>query len=222
MYGVAALLGIAGRLDWVDSPAWLQQSWVIAVAVALFAVEFVVDKIAAVDSAWDAVHTVPPSRWPAPCSSAAPTLDAATVALAAAGGAARRSVPHAPRRRCAVLVNTSPEPVSNVVVSPGRGRARRRADGRWRSPTPSSPSSITLVLFVASIVVTVVLFRIRARRVAPDRQPRGANGPQRQGVGRTGIRPRGEATSPKRPVGSIHSVLAWSISAARGRRSSTT
>ena len=57
MYGVAALLGVAGRLDWTDAPAWLQEPWVIAVATLLFAVEFVVDKVAALDSAWDLVHT---------------------------------------------------------------------------------------------------------------------------------------------------------------------
>src|SRR5687767_4930476 len=57
MYGVAALLGIAGRLDWTDAPAWLERPWVIVVASLLFAAEFVIDKVAAVDSAWDAVHT---------------------------------------------------------------------------------------------------------------------------------------------------------------------
>ncbi|HET7722352.1 MAG TPA: DUF4126 domain-containing protein, partial [Acidimicrobiales bacterium] len=47
MYGVAALLGIGGRLDWLDTPGWLQRPWVIGVALVLFAVEFVVDKVPA-------------------------------------------------------------------------------------------------------------------------------------------------------------------------------
>ena len=57
MYAVAAILGIGGRLDWVDSPDFLQRPWVIVAALVLFAVEFVVDKVSYVDSTWDAVHT---------------------------------------------------------------------------------------------------------------------------------------------------------------------
>ncbi len=60
MYAVAAILGIGGRLDWVDSPDFLQRPWVIVAALVLFAIEFVVDKVSYVDSTWDAVHTVPP------------------------------------------------------------------------------------------------------------------------------------------------------------------
>ena len=58
MYAVAAILGIGGRLDWVDSPDFLQRPWVIVAALVLFAIEFVVDKVSYVDSTWDAVHTV--------------------------------------------------------------------------------------------------------------------------------------------------------------------
>src|SRR5687767_1246495 len=45
MYGVGALLGIAGRLGWTDSPSWLEHPVVIGLALALAALEFVVDKI---------------------------------------------------------------------------------------------------------------------------------------------------------------------------------
>ena len=58
MYGVIALLGIAGRLDWISGNLALEQPWVIALALVLFAVEFVVDKIALLDTVWDGVHTV--------------------------------------------------------------------------------------------------------------------------------------------------------------------
>ena len=38
MYAVAAILGIGGRLDWVDSPDFLQRPWVIIAVLVLFAI----------------------------------------------------------------------------------------------------------------------------------------------------------------------------------------
>jgi hypothetical protein len=58
VYGVTALVGISGRLGWIDAPDIVEQAWVLARAPALFAAEFVIDEIALVDSTWDAVHTV--------------------------------------------------------------------------------------------------------------------------------------------------------------------
>ena len=56
MYAVAAALGIAGGST---GPRHRRgcNSRVIVAAIVLFAVEFVVDKVPAVDSTWDAVHT---------------------------------------------------------------------------------------------------------------------------------------------------------------------
>jgi hypothetical protein len=160
MYGVAAVLGIAGRLDWADSPAWLQRPWVIAVALVLFAVEFVVDKVPAVDSTWDVVHTaIRPVAGAVLLSGA--DADIATAVLAAAGGGLALSS-HTAKATLRALVNTSPEPVSNVVVSTGE-------DGLVATlmalaiAEPGIALAVTAVLFVASIVTTVVLFRFVRR-----------------------------------------------------------
>ena len=61
LYATVAILGLASRFGWVDLPssfAVFDNNVVIAVALALYAVEFVADKIPWVDSAWDAVHTL--------------------------------------------------------------------------------------------------------------------------------------------------------------------
>lgn len=57
-YGTVALLGILGRLNVGDVPADLERTPVIAIALGLFLVEFVVDKVPWLDSLWDTVHTV--------------------------------------------------------------------------------------------------------------------------------------------------------------------
>lgn len=160
MYGVAAVLGLAGRLDWAETPAWLQPWWVIAIAVALFTIEFVVDKIPAVDSAWDAIHTaVRPTAGAVLLAGA--DAEVTTFALAAAGGLLALSS-HSAKATLRAFVNTSPEPVSNIVVSTAE-------DGLVAAlmalalANPEAALVVTLVLFVASIVLTVVLFRFARR-----------------------------------------------------------
>ena len=115
MYLVFSVLGIGGRLDWVDSPTFLQKPWVIAIALAMFVVELIVDKISYIDSTWDAVHTfLRPLAGALLLSSS--DVSISTVVLALAGGALALSA-HGAKASTRLLVNTSPDPVSNVVVS---------------------------------------------------------------------------------------------------------
>ncbi len=92
--------------------------WVIAVAAALSVVEFVADKVPAVDSAWDAVHTF--IRIPAGAVLAAAAFanfDARIrlVAFLLGGGIALAA--HGTKAATRLAVNASPEPFSNFVVS---------------------------------------------------------------------------------------------------------
>ena len=55
-----ATLGLLQRLGLARLPgdlAVLSHDWIIALAAALYVIEFVADKIPAVDSVWDAIHT---------------------------------------------------------------------------------------------------------------------------------------------------------------------
>jgi hypothetical protein len=156
VYAVAAFLGIAGRQDWLESPEWLQRPWVIAMAVALAVVELIVDKLPAIDSVWDAIHTgIRPAAGAVLLSGA--DVDAGTIALAV-GGALLALSSHSAKASVRLLVNTSPEPVSNVLVSTGE-------DGlvavlmTLAVANPEVAVAITVVLFVASIVVTIVVFK---------------------------------------------------------------
>jgi hypothetical protein len=177
MYGVAALLGIAGRLGWTDSPGWLEHPLVIGLALVLFAVELVVDKIAVLDSGWDAVHTVLRPIAGAALASGADHVDLSPAALAAAGAALAFSA-HGAKAATRLLVNASPEPFSNVIVSLGE-------DGLVATlmalalAAPEVALAITVVLAVASTVLAIVLVR-SVRRVWRGIRVRGLD----RGLGR--------------------------------------
>jgi hypothetical protein len=118
LYGVVALLGLAGRAGWIDTPPGLKQWWVIAVAVALYAVEFLADKIPLVDSVWDSVHTfvrpVGAGMLTLVLAGEQPTAQKILLAAASSGLALTS---HSAKATTRLAANTSPEPVSNIVLS---------------------------------------------------------------------------------------------------------
>jgi uncharacterized membrane protein len=55
------VMGLAGRLDWIQLPAgwtWLENEWVLVIIGVLLVVEIVADKVPAVDSVNDWIQTV--------------------------------------------------------------------------------------------------------------------------------------------------------------------
>ena len=117
LYGTALLLGLAGRFGWADTPPQLQHTWVLAVLAVLYALEFVVDKVPWADSAWDAVHTVirPIGGGLLGALFAHQAGDPEVVAALVGGGFSLSA--HAAKASTRAAVNTSPEPVSNIVLS---------------------------------------------------------------------------------------------------------
>jgi len=124
LYGAVFVTGLAIRLEWVQlGPAWaslgvLADPVVLAVSGVLFLVEFLADKIPVVDSVWDAVHTViRPVGGALLASRALGELSPAAevLALLLLGGATLAT--HTAKATTRLVVNASPEPVSNVLVS---------------------------------------------------------------------------------------------------------
>jgi hypothetical protein len=121
LYAVLLVIGLAGHAGWADLPPALQvleHPLVLAVAALLVATEFIADKVPAIDSVWDAVHTF--IRIPAGAALAAGVFGAeapvwATVAALIGGSLAATS--HFTKAGARAAINTSPEPVSNVAVS---------------------------------------------------------------------------------------------------------
>lgn len=121
LYLVLFVVGLAGYMQWVPLPAGLQllaQPWVLGASGLMMTVEFLADKIPAVDSLWDTVHTL--IRIPAGAALAAAMLgvDSATwTTVAALVGGSLAATSHFTKAGGRALINTSPEPFSNVVAS---------------------------------------------------------------------------------------------------------
>jgi len=121
LYATITALGVAGSTGYIDLPpglAVVQDPLVILAAGAMYCVEFLADKIPGVDTAWDAMHTF--IRIPAGALMAAGAVGevspALSVAAALAGGGLTAAT-HATKAGSRALINTSPEPFSNVAAS---------------------------------------------------------------------------------------------------------
>src|ERR1044072_5799986 len=121
LYASVATLGLLGRFANLQLPGELTvltNWWVISVAAALYVIEFVADKIPIIDSAWDAIHTF--IRVPAGAVLAGATFgdfdkSVQAVAFLIGGGLALSS--HGTKAATRAVINTSPEPVSNIAAS---------------------------------------------------------------------------------------------------------
>jgi hypothetical protein len=121
LYAVVLILGLAGRFGGFDLPDSLQvlaHPLVIGISALLALTEFVGDKIPWLDSASDAIQTF--IRIPAGAALAAAFFGdsgAAVQASAALLGGSFAASSHVAKAGTRALINTSPEPVSNVTAS---------------------------------------------------------------------------------------------------------
>lgn len=121
LYAAVATLGLLGRFAHLRLPGELDiltNWWIIALAVTLYLIEFVADKVPYVDNVWDAIHTF--IRVPAGAVLAATAFGdfdrGVQVAAFLLGGGLALSA-HGTKASARAAINLSPEPASNVVVS---------------------------------------------------------------------------------------------------------
>ncbi len=121
LYASVLTLGLLQRFGLAHLPGELRllgEGWVIGIAGFLFLLEFFADKIPAVDSAWDAVHTF--IRVPAGAVLAAAAFGqfdsrVRLLAFLLGGGIALAS--HGAKASARIAVNASPEPFTNAALS---------------------------------------------------------------------------------------------------------
>ena len=121
LYLVMFAVGMAGHFGYIELPAGLkvlQHPWVVGTAGFMLVLEFFADKVPAIDSAWDALHTF--IRIPAGALLAAgatgDTLSALTVVAGLLGGTITAGT-HFTKAGGRALINASPEPFSNWTAS---------------------------------------------------------------------------------------------------------
>jgi hypothetical protein len=120
-YATVLVLGGAERLGLVSLPPdlhVLSSPWVLGVAAILFALNFLADKIPYVDSLNDLLHTV--VRVPAGALlayGAAGGLPPEVAVIAGLLGGTLAAGTHVAKTGSRALINTSPEPFSNIAAS---------------------------------------------------------------------------------------------------------
>jgi hypothetical protein len=154
LYATLLSLGLMSQFGYVELPielAVLSDPLVIMASGLMYMVEFVADKTPGVDSSWDAIHTF--IRIPAGALLAAGMVDevglAAELAAAIVGGAIT-SVAHLTKTSSRLLINTSPEPVSNWTASFAEDIAV--FTGLWAALNHPILFLILLVLFLMMVV----------------------------------------------------------------------
>ena len=118
--------GLAMRLEALAVPehlaslAVLANPWVMGIAAAGALAEFFADKVMWLDSAWDTLHTLvrPVGGALLALAIVDPSDPAAQVVAFMLGGGASL-LAHGGKASARAVVNTSPEPVSNALVSSG-------------------------------------------------------------------------------------------------------
>lgn len=127
LYLVVFLTGIAGYLGWVELPQGLkllQHPAMLGASGFMLFVEFFADKIPWLDSAWDTLHTF--IRIPAGAALAAMVFGGQGIewqtAMALLGGTLAAGT-HFTKAGARAMINTSPEPFSNIAASTGEDLA---------------------------------------------------------------------------------------------------
>ncbi|HUQ14210.1 MAG TPA: DUF4126 domain-containing protein [Novosphingobium sp.] len=124
LYLCVLATGIAMRTGFVPLPSHLEalqvlaNPWVMGVAAFGAIAEFFADKVMWLDSAWDAIHSVVRPLGGALLALAIVDAgDPATQAIAFLLGGGAALIAHGGKAGARAVVNASPEPFSNVVVS---------------------------------------------------------------------------------------------------------
>ena len=121
LYLTVFAVGLLAKFHYIHLPAALDilsNPIVLGIAGALAVIEFLADKIPYVDSAWDSIQTF--IRIPAGALLAMGAInshDPVIATVTALLGGSLAGATHATKAGSRALINTSPEPVSNVAAS---------------------------------------------------------------------------------------------------------
>lgn len=154
LYAAMVMLGWLGSTGQIDLPPGLEileHPGVIVAAAVMYCVEFFADKVPGVDTGWDALHSF--IRIPAGAMLAAGAIsplgpEAEIIGLILGGSLSAGS--HFTKAGSRVLINTSPEPVSNWTASIGEDVLV--IAGLWTALNHPVLFIVLLIAFIALVI----------------------------------------------------------------------
>jgi hypothetical protein len=179
VYATVALIGLSVRFGWVALPSQYEafgSPVVIGIAVCMYLVEFVADKVPLVDTIWDLVHTAvrPVGGALIAVTALGEASPGVTAAAALLGGTVAASS-HLTKTSTRAVANTSPEPFSNWALSLGED-AFVLGLGYLALAHPLVALGVAVAVLVAIVAFSVVIVRTAVRwmgRRTPARQTSG-------------------------------------------------
>ena len=176
LYLCVLATGFAMRMGYLPLPEHLASlqalanPWVMGIAGIAALAEFFADKIAWLDSLWDTVHTVIRPLGGAMLALAViDPSDPATQAIAFILGGGASLLAHGGKAGARAVVNASPEPFSNIVVSTAEDIASAGLLA-LASTHPAVAGGIAAVLLALAIALLLLARRV-LRRLFGKRPP---------------------------------------------------
>jgi len=172
VYATVAVLGLCSHYGLVALPEQFRafdHPVIITVALVMYVVEFVADKIPWLDSFWDVAHTLvrPIGGALVAVTALGESSPTAQVLAALLGGSVAMST-HLTKAGTRAAANTSPEPFSNWLLSLGEDvLAVALSYGALKHPMIALAVAVTLLIVIllsASVIVRAVRRRFRRSR----------------------------------------------------------
>lgn len=154
LYAAVLMLGYLGSTGNIDLPPEMMvvtDPLVMSAAGLMYCVEFFADKTPGVDTAWDSLHTF--IRIPLGAVLAMSAVGEMTPAVELAAflaGGSLTAATHATKAGSRVIINSSPEPVSNWFTSLGEDFLV--ITGMWAALTHPLIFVIFLILFIILMI----------------------------------------------------------------------
>ena len=146
---VLGLMGAGGYTQLPESLTVLQDPLILAAAGTMYFVEFFADKIPGVDTGWDAIHTfirIPAGAMLAVGAAQGLEINQAAELAAALVGGSLAATSHLTKAGTRLVINTSPEPVTNWTASIAEDFAV--IGGLWVSLNYPIAFIVFIILFV--------------------------------------------------------------------------
>ena len=177
LYLCVLATGIAMRSGYVPLPSHLESlqvlasPWIMGIAAFGAIAEFFADKIAWLDSLWDTVHTVIRPLGGAMLALAIVNpQDPATQVIAFLLGGGGALLAHGGKAGARAVVNASPEPFSNIVVSTAEDVASAGLLA-LAFAYPAVAGGIAVVLLVLAVWLLLMARRVLRRLFGKRRSP---------------------------------------------------